>query len=67
MLARLHQQPHVVNAVCRNGKLLIDLDKDQTVAPLVTFLVQQGTQIEEIRRPKASLEDVFLSLVEDEK
>jgi ABC-2 type transport system ATP-binding protein len=43
--------------------LNLDLADDESVAPIVTKLVQEGAQIEEVRREEASIEDVFLHLV----
>ena len=36
------------------------------IAPLVSLIVQSGGEVEEVRRGKASLEDVFLTLMEEE-
>jgi len=36
------------------------------LAPIITTLVEAGAQIEEVRRGQASLEDVFLSLMEED-
>jgi ABC-2 type transport system ATP-binding protein len=37
------------------------------MGPLVSLLVHAGAEIEEVRRGKASLEDVFLTLMEEER
>jgi ABC-2 type transport system ATP-binding protein len=37
------------------------------VAPLVNLVVSAGVQVEEVRRGKASLEEVFLTLMEEER
>ena len=37
------------------------------IAPLVNLLVSGGVEIEEVRKSKASLEETFLELVEDEE
>ncbi len=49
-----------------DSRLDIELNDGAEVAPLVTLLVSAGAAIEEIRRPKATLEDLFLDLVEDQ-
>ncbi len=36
------------------------------MGPLVRLLVQAGAEVEEVHRGKASLEDVFLTLMEEE-
>jgi ABC-2 type transport system ATP-binding protein len=36
-------------------------------APLVSLIVSAGAQVEEVRRGNASLEEVFLTLMEEEK
>lgn len=49
----------------RDGRLLVDLQAQARGAPAVSALVSAGARIEEVRRDRASLEDVFLSLMED--
>lgn len=51
----------------QNGKLVMDLTDLTRSHELVTHLVGQGVQIDEVRKEKADLEDVFLQLVEEEK
>ena len=48
-----------------NG-LRLTLDDGHAVAPIVTFLVNHGAQIEEVRKGSASLEEAFLALVSGE-
>lgn len=50
-----------------NSRLVIDLNDMQRSHEIVTQLVQSGVQIDEVRKEKADLEDVFLNLVDDEK
>jgi ABC-2 type transport system ATP-binding protein len=50
-----------------NGRLTIDLREETPSAALVSLLVSAGAQVEEVRRGKASLEEVFLTLMEEEK
>jgi ABC-2 type transport system ATP-binding protein len=62
----LRQQPGVQGVTRLNDQhLSINLDDKGDPAPLVTFLVHQGAQIEEVRRGSASLEEAFLHMVED--
>jgi len=64
VLAMLRSRPEVRSAAQENGRLLLELHKTDTVSPLVSLLVAAGSEIEEIRKGQANLEDVFLSLVE---
>jgi ABC-2 type transport system ATP-binding protein len=66
-VAMLQQQREVAEAKIRNGHLSIDLTRDVEVAPLIRLAVSLGVQVEEVRRGKASLEEVFLTLMEEEK
>jgi ABC-2 type transport system ATP-binding protein len=50
-----------------NQHLTIDLREGAETAPLVSLMVGAGVQVEEVRRGKASLEEVFLTLMEEEK
>jgi ABC-2 type transport system ATP-binding protein len=61
------EQPGVVAAEAQNGRLVLDLQAETRVSPLVSLLVNAGVEVEEVRRGKASLEDVFLTLMEEEK
>ncbi|HEX2980184.1 MAG TPA: ABC transporter ATP-binding protein, partial [Anaerolineaceae bacterium] len=67
VLAALRARPDVARVETENGHLMIALNGDCDIAPLVTLLVAQGAQVEEVRRGKASLEEVFLTLMEEEK
>ncbi len=42
-----------------------ELDGKAEMAPLIALLVQKGVAIEDVRRGKASLEEVFLTLMEE--
>jgi len=65
-LALLRERPEVAKAELHGGHLTIELRGEDRIAPLVNLIVQSGGEIEEVRRGKASLEDVFLSLMEEE-
>jgi ABC-2 type transport system ATP-binding protein len=54
----------VVAAKEQNEHLVIDLREGTSVAPLVSLLVGAGVQVEEVRRGRASLEEVFLTLMD---
>jgi ABC-2 type transport system ATP-binding protein len=54
---------HVLIRMSGREPLALDLEPGQSAAPIVTKLVHEGAQIEEVRREEASIEDVFLQLV----
>ncbi|NQU97326.1 MAG: ABC transporter ATP-binding protein [Chloroflexi bacterium] len=59
--------PQVVSADLQHGRLTARL-RDEADAPLVvSTLVGAGVQVEEVQRGRASLEDAFLALMEEEK
>jgi hypothetical protein len=57
----------VRSAAAANGTLVLDLQDSSRIAPLVRRLVEAGVELEEVRKGNASLEDAFLSLVEDDR
>ena len=65
-LALLRARPEVVAIDAHNGRLALDLRQETETAPLVSLLVGAGVQVEEVRRGKASLEEVFLTLMQEE-
>jgi ABC-2 type transport system ATP-binding protein len=65
VVAQLQARPEVAAVGLHNSHLAIDLHGDADTAPLVGLLVAAGAQVEEVRRGKASLEDVFLTLMEE--
>ncbi len=67
LITRLAERPEVACVAHQNGRLLIDLHEKGSIAPLVSFLVHQGVEIEEVRKDKASLEEAFLSLMEEDQ
>ncbi len=67
VLNLLRARPEVVAAGVQNEHLAIDLREGTDVAPLVSLLVGAGVQVEEVRRGRASLEEVFLTLMEEER
>jgi ABC-2 type transport system ATP-binding protein len=67
VLEQLRAQPDVAAANVQNGRLTVDLSQDADVPSLVSVAVGAGAQVEEVRRDKASLEEVFMTLMEEEK
>lgn len=59
------QLPHVQTTSFRNGRLVVEVTRGGSAAPVVSALVQNGAYVEEVRRDAASLEDVFLALLEE--
>ena len=63
----LRARPEVASAELVDGNLLIDLAGPVRAAPLVTQIVREGVEVEEVCKATASLEEVFLALVKDEE
>jgi ABC-2 type transport system ATP-binding protein len=66
-LQLLRARPEVAAAVVENRHLEIDLREETDVAPLVSLLVSEGVQVQEVRHGKASLEEVFVTLMQEER
>jgi ABC-2 type transport system ATP-binding protein len=60
----LQARAEVLAVERQDGRLIIDLRGDTQVAALVSLLIGAGAQVEEVNKQKASLEEVFLTLVE---
>jgi ABC-2 type transport system ATP-binding protein len=55
---------HILIRMRDREPLDVEVAADESVAPLITRLVHEGAQIEEVHREEPSLEDVFLQLVQ---
>ena len=66
LLQLVRGQPYVAAASAHENRLSVELQDSTDPAPLVTLLVDQGAGIEEVRQGAASLEEVFLSLMEED-
>jgi ABC-2 type transport system ATP-binding protein len=66
-IQRLRERCQVAAVVLTNSHLAIDLREDGQVPGLINLLVDSGVEIEEVRRGKASLEEVFMTLVEEDR
>ena len=64
-LSVLNQRPEVSTTSVNGSRLVITLTGEVPIAPLVTCMVRQGIEIEEIRKGAASLEEAFLKLMEE--
>ena len=67
MLALVRSRPEVAHAELQRNHLRIKLHGESDISPLVRVLVDAGAEVEEVRRGKSSLEEVFLTLMEEEK
>lgn len=59
-------RPAVAGVQRANDEVLVQLAPEADVGAMVAWLVEQGVGIEEVRRDRASFEDVFLELVSGE-
>jgi ABC-2 type transport system ATP-binding protein len=66
ILDLLRSNPQVRSVSSSNGTLTLDVEDISRISPLVRTLVEGGAEVEEIRKGKASLEEVFLGLVEED-
>ena len=64
-LATVAQLAGTKAAHCENSRMIVELEPGTSAAPIVAALVANGAEIEEVRKGAASLEEVFLSLVEN--
>ncbi len=71
ILAALRAYPDVQSVIKNhtNGleDLQIELRQQVDSAPLIQTIVNAGGQIEEVKRNRSSLEDIFLGLVRDQQ
>jgi len=65
-LTLVQARPEVKQAEIQNGRLLIELNGGNIIGPLVTLIVKSGAEIEDISRGGESLEDLFLTLMQEE-
>lgn len=66
ILDQLRTQPIVKAAIQQNSHLEITLTDPANTSSLLGFLINAGVQVEEVHKNKASLEDVFLNMMEEE-
>ncbi|MBA2393769.1 MAG: hypothetical protein H0V70_13615 [Ktedonobacteraceae bacterium] len=62
-LDTLRQRTEIVQANPHNGHVLVELRGESEISLLVRLLVHAGAEVEEVHRSRASLEDVFLTLM----
>jgi ABC-2 type transport system ATP-binding protein len=63
----LRSRPEVISVELHNKKLIMQLNEAVETAPLVSKVVSAGTQVEEVIKTQSSLEEVFLSLVNEDE
>jgi len=59
--------PEVASVVTENDRVTVRLRHAVTVAPIVRALVVAGCDLEEVRPGQSSLEDVILTLMQEER
>ena len=62
ILRKIKAHSNVQSLSRKNGSIFINLHQDMGYSSLVTILVEGGAQIDEVRRNKISMEEVFLAL-----
>lgn len=63
LLEQVRGRPEVRSLHAQNGNLSIELSGPVEVAPLVRLLITGGAEVEEVRKDKANLEEMFLTLI----
>jgi ABC-2 type transport system ATP-binding protein len=63
----LRARPEVAEVTVADGTLEIVPSGKLDTSTLIPWLIERGVTIDEVRRETASLEDVYLSLMEDEQ
>ena len=67
LAADISRLPNVAAASLDGSALQVDLaHADASMAPVVALLVERGVGVEEVRRSRATLEDVYLELMREE-
>ncbi|HHY89183.1 MAG TPA: ABC transporter ATP-binding protein [Chloroflexi bacterium] len=67
LLASLRARPEVRSLELRDHHLTIALSDGVDTAPLVQEIIAAGVQVDEVRKGKASLEEVFLTMMEEQQ
>jgi ABC-2 type transport system ATP-binding protein len=66
-LVNLKSRPEVLDISENHNLLVINLRTDVDTSSLVALLVEAGVRVGEVRRGKATLEEVFITLMEENK
>ena len=65
VISEFQSSPGVVSVEQSNNRLVIQLEEAIESAPLVSKLVSSGAQVEEVNKSQSSLEEVFLTLINE--
>ncbi len=67
VIERLRALPQVTAAQRDDGRLIVELESGAEPAAVVGELVRVGAQVDEVHRGRASLEEVFMTLMEEDR
>ena len=67
VLSLLRSRTEIVDIQLINDCLYIDLKENARMSPLTGLMVREGVEIEEIQKEKATLEEFFLKILEEEE
>lgn len=66
-LTELRKNPEVTSTELSDHTVTIEFKHPVEVGPVVSFLVSKGALVEEVHKGQASLEDVFMTLMQEEQ
>jgi ABC-2 type transport system ATP-binding protein len=66
-LEGLKSRPEVLDYSQNNNRLIINLREPVDTSPLLSLLINSGAQVDEVHKGKANLEEVFLTLMEEDQ
>lgn len=66
-IAALRALPQVSSVILHNDHLQVDLEAHAGTAPLVSLLVREGAEVEEVRKGQSSLEEAFVTLMQEQE
>jgi len=67
LIYELKARPEVKGIELHDGRMSVHLRQLTEVSPLVSLMVNSGASVEEVIKSKATLEEVFLTLVAEEQ
>ncbi|MFB3785357.1 MAG: ABC transporter ATP-binding protein [bacterium] len=67
VIEALKSRPEIRAAGLHSGRLLLEFHGAARTAPLVRMLVEAGVEIEEVRKGQSSLEEIYMTLMEEEE
>ncbi|RKX22805.1 MAG: ABC transporter ATP-binding protein [Candidatus Zixiibacteriota bacterium] len=66
VIAAVRSLPQVNSVLLHNDHLQVTLEPDTEIAPLVSLLVREGVEVEEVHKGQSSLEEAFVALMQEE-